>query len=306
MSKPTPPWTTVAWHAVRPHTLPLSLAPVLVGSVAGWADSGVVRLDVSLAAALSAACMQIGANLQNDAADALDGTDDADRAGPPRVTALGWASPRAVLTAAWISFVLAVLAGIYLVGIGGWPMVWIGLLAVTAAWAYSGGPKPIARGPFGEAVVLIFFGLVAVAGVAWLYSGNLTGPMITAGLAVGLPASAVLTINNLRDLDGDLRAGRRTLAIYLGPKGAVRAVGIMLVSVAPALSLLALWGRPWAGALLGLPALALVPGILRSLQPPITAAACNANLKRTTRFQMVLSLAMSAGMILVAFVDRTI
>lgn len=297
---------TVVWHAVRPHTLPLSLAPVLVGSVVGWAESGAVRLDVSLAAALSAVCMQIGANLQNDAADALDGTDDASRAGPPRVTALGWASARQVLTAARACFALAVVAGIYLVLVGGWPMVGIGLLAVTAAWAYSGGPKPIARGPFGEAVVLFFFGLVAVAGVAWLYSSKLTAPMLIAGLAVGLPAAAVLTINNLRDLKGDVRAGRRTLAILLGPTGSVRAVAVMLVLVAPALGLLALWGRPWSGGLLGLPALALVPGILRSLQPPITAEACNANLKRTTRFQMLLSLALSTGIIIAGFVDGTI
>jgi 1,4-dihydroxy-2-naphthoate octaprenyltransferase len=296
----------IAWHAIRPHTLPLSLAPVLVGSVVGWADSGAVRLDISLAAAASAACMQIGANLQNDAADALDGTDDANRVGPPRVTALGWASAGAVLTAARSCFVMAVLAGIYLVLLGGWPMVWVGLLAVIAAWAYSGGPRPIARGPFGELMVLMFFGFVAVAGVAWLYTGQLSGPMLIAGLAVGLPASAVLTINNLRDLDGDRRAGRRTLAILLGPTGSVRLIAVLLSLIVPALGLLALWGRPWSGALLGLPALALVPGILRSLSQPITAEACNANLKRTTRFQMVMSLAMSAGIILIALVYGTI
>ncbi|MFP4208077.1 MAG: 1,4-dihydroxy-2-naphthoate octaprenyltransferase [Wenzhouxiangella sp.] len=305
MSAPKPSWTTVAWHAIRPHTLPLSLAPVLVGSVAGWAASGAVRLDVSLAAALSTACMQIGANLQNDAADALNGTDDASRAGPPRVTALGWASARSVLLAAWLCFALAVVAGIYLVAVGGWPMVWVGLLAVTAAWAYSGGPRPIARGPYGEAVVLLFFGLVAVAGVAWLYSGTLTAPMLVLGLVMGLPAAAVLTINNLRDLEGDRRAGRRTLAILLGPVGATRMIAGLLLAVAPVLALLVLWGRPWTGGLLGLPVLALVPGIIRSLSPPVTAAACNANLKRTTRYQMVLSLAISGGMILIALVDGT-
>ncbi len=302
MTESRPSLVTVAWHAIRPHTLPLSLAPVLVGSVAGWVESGAVRLDISLAAAFSAALMQIGANLQNDAADALDGTDDANRTGPPRVTALGWATAGAVLTAARTCFALAVLAGAYLVTIGGWPMVWIGLVAVAAAWAYSGGPRPIARGPFGELVVLVFFGLVAVGGVAWLYSGSVTGPIIFAGLAVGLPASAVLTINNLRDLDGDRRAGRRTLAILLGPIGSARAVALLLVSVAPVLGLLALWGRPWSGALLGLPVLALLPGILRSLRPPVTAGACNANLKRTARFQMLLSLAMSAGIILIELV----
>jgi 1,4-dihydroxy-2-naphthoate octaprenyltransferase len=303
MKEEKPPWTSIAWHAIRPHTLPLSLAPVMVGSVAGWAESGVLRLDVSIAAAVSAACMQIGANLQNDAADALNGTDDEGREGPPRVTALGWVSARTVLISAWLCFVLAVLAGSYLVGVGGWPLVWLGLLAVTAAWAYSGGPKPIARGPYGEVVVLLFFGVVAVAGVAWLYSGRLTAPMLVAGLATGFPAAAVLTINNLRDLTGDRRAGRRTLAILLGPEGSIRTIAVLLMLVAPALALLALWGRPWSGALLALPVLALAPGIVRRLKFPVSAAACNANLKQTTRFQLMLSLAMCAGIILIALID---
>ncbi len=306
MAEQKPTWATIVWHAIRPHTLPLSLSPVLVGSVAGWAQSGLIRLDVSAAAALSAACMQIGANLQNDAADALNGTDDESRAGPPRVTALGWASPKSVLSAAWGCFGLAVVAGIYLVGVGGWPLVWLGLAAVTAAWAYSGGPRPIARGPYGEVVVLVFFGLVAVAGVAWLYSGRLTMPMLIAGMVVGLPAAAVLTINNLRDLSGDRRAGRRTLAILLGPVGSVRAIAAMLILVAPALSALYLWGRPWSGALLAMPVLALAPGIVRRLKPPITAEACNSNLKRTTRFQFMLSVVMSLGMILIAHFDGAV
>jgi 1,4-dihydroxy-2-naphthoate octaprenyltransferase len=151
--------------------------------------------------------------------------------------------------------------------------------------------------------VLVFFGLVAVVGVAWLYSGRVTAPMLIAGFAVGLPAAAVLTINNLRDLSGDRRAGRRTLAILLGPARSVRAIAAMLILVAPAILALSLWGRPWSGALLALPVLALAPGIVRRLRLPITAEACNANLKRTTRFQLMLSLVMSAGMILVAHLD---
>ena len=152
----------------------------------------------------------------------------------------------------------------------------------------------------------MFFVLVAVAGVAWLYSGQLTAPMMLAGLVVGLPASAVLTINNLRDLSGDRQAGRRTLAILLGRVGSVRAIAILLGLVAPALVALAFWGRPWSGALLALPVLALAPGILRRLRFPITAEACNANLKRTTRFQLMLSLVMSAGMILIAHLNGTL
>ena len=307
MTSAAPRWTTVAWHAIRPHTLPLSLSPVLVGSVVGWAASGAIRLDVSVAAALSTVCMQVGANLQNDAADAMDGTDLPDREGPPRVTSQGWASARQVLFAARFFFGLAVVCGLFLVAIGGWPMAVLGLLAVLSAWAYSGGPYPIARGPFGELVVLVFFGFVAVTGVAWLYAQTVTLPMLIMGLVVGLPAAAVLTINNLRDLESDDHAGRRTLAIRLGSQGAVRAIVFLLLAVGPILVALALWsGSPWAGALLGLPALALIPRILNSLRPPISAQACNANLRRTTNFQMLLSLGMSAGIILSSSITGTI
>jgi len=285
----------IGWRAIRPHTLPLSLSPVLAGSLVGWVEGGVLRLDITLAAAVSAACMQIGANLQNDAADALNGTDGPARPGPARVTQLGWASARTMRRSAWLAFALAVLAGVYLVLIGGWPLVWVGLLAVVAAWAYSGGPRPISRGPFGELVVLVFFGLVAVGGVAWLYTGVLSWSALGMGLVIGLPAAAVLTINNLRDHTSDRGAGRRTLVILLGPVAAARSIRLLLLAVAPALLALAMLGRPWNGALLGLLALAMALPLARRLSAADSADDYNRSLKQTTIFQLILTLLIIIG-----------
>lgn len=290
-----PHWLRIGWRAIRPHTLPLSAAPVLAGSVVGWAQSGALRLDITLAAALSAACMQIGANLQNDAADTLNGTDAADRPGPVRLTQQGWVSAAGMLRAAWLAFALAVACGVYLVAIGGLPLVIVGLLAVAAAAAYSGGPRPISRGPFGEVVVLIFFGLVAVAGVAWLYSGVLSLPSLLMGLAVGLPAAAVLMINNLRDNVSDARAGRRTLVIALGPAAATRTIAALLLTTVPALLALAVLGRPWSGAMLGLLALSMAVPLMRSVRRVRRPQEYNRLLKMTVGFQLLLTVLAGLG-----------
>lgn len=285
----------IGWRAIRPHTLPLSVSPVLAGSLVGWIESGVPRVDISLAAALSAACMQIGANLQNDAADAVNGTDGPTRPGPARVTQLGWVSAQVMQRSAWLAFLLAMVAGVYLVRVGGWPLLLLGLVAVVAAWAYSGGPRPIARGPLGEVVVLVFFGLVAVCGVAWLHTGAVSASALLLGLTIGLPAAAVLTINNLRDHASDRSAGRRTLAILLGPRAATLSICLLLLAVGPALLVVAALGPPWSGALLGLAAL----GYALPLMGRITTARgpddYNRALKQTTVFQLLLTLLIIIG-----------
>ena len=298
MIVPAPSRWRVLLLATRPHTLPLSLSPVLVGSVVGWAETGLLRLDITLAAAVSTACMQIGANLQNDAADALNGTDQADRLGPVRVTQQGWISPARMFLAARLCFALAVITGIWLVLIGGWPLVLVGLLAVLAAWAYSGGPAPISRGPLGELVVLVFFGFIAVAGVAWLYSGQVSAAALLGGLVIGLPATAVLTINNLRDHDTDRRAGRRTLAILLGPRRAMMLVDGLRLATLPALLALASLGLPWTGALLGLAMLPMALGLARALRRAEGGDDYNRQLKQTTLFQWLLSLLLGLGIVI--------
>ncbi len=292
-----PSWPVIVWQAIRPRTLPLSLSPVLAGSVVGWVETGTARLDISLTAALSAAAIQIGTNLQNDAADTVNETDSAERVGPVRVTERGWLSPRQVMGAAYAAFALAVLCGAYLVALGGVPILILGLLSVLAGYAYSGGPFPISRGPLGELFVIGFFGLVAVGGVVYLYSGGVSPPALLMGTVVGLPAAAVLLVNNLRDREGDRAAGRRTLAILLGPTGAMALFGALLAGVAVGLLGFVALGVPWSGAALGLAALPLGVRIWRTLMTTADPAAYNACLARTGIFQLGIVVAAAAGLI---------
>jgi len=206
-----------AWFlACRPKTLPVSLSPVLLGTAIAWHDSGHLLWLPLLAAACGAGLIQIGTNLFNDVGDFLRGTDTPGRLGPPRATAEGWLTPGQVKTGAWLSFALAFLCGIYLVWHGGWPIVAIGLASLAAGWAYTGGPKPIAYGPLGEAFVLLFFGLVAVGGSYYLQTLYLTPEVLLAGALVGLQAAAVISVNNYRDRDSDAASGKNTLAVRLG------------------------------------------------------------------------------------------
>jgi len=206
-----------AWFlACRPKTLSVSLSPVLVGTAAAWHDTAHLLWLPLLVAIASAAMIQIGTNLFNDVGDYLRGTDTPDRLGPRRATAEGWLSVGRVRLGAWLAFALAFLGGIYLVWHGGWPIVVIGLASLAAGWAYTGGPAPIAYRPLGEVFVWIFFGLVAVGGSYYLQTLSLSPEVLLAAALVGLHAAAVITVNNYRDLDGDARNGKNTLAVLLG------------------------------------------------------------------------------------------
>jgi 1,4-dihydroxy-2-naphthoate octaprenyltransferase len=294
-----PSWPRIAWTAIRPHTLPLSLSPVAAGAVVGWLEGGAFRPDIVAAAGFSAAAIQVGTNLHNDAVDTLNGTDRPDRVGPTRVTQKGWLSARQVLIGAWAAFALAALSGLYLVAIGGWPVLAIGVASLAAAWAYSSGPWPISRGPFGELFVLVFFGLVAVGTIAWLHAGTLSPAAVLVGLVVGLPAAMVLLINNARDIPSDRRAGRHTLAIALGRRGSARMVAVFMAATAFSLVALAALGEPWFGALAGLAGLVTAVPIARRLGESPEPETYNASLKRAVRFQMVLTAVTCLGLVVV-------
>jgi 1,4-dihydroxy-2-naphthoate octaprenyltransferase len=203
--------------AARFKTVSLSQAPVLAGA---WlaALAGGLRADVVIAAMVATAAIQIGTNLFNDAADAASGVDRADRLGPPRMTALGLLDGAAVHRGAVAAFGAASLAGAYLAMLGGWPVVLIGLLSLALGYFYSMGPFPLSGLPVGEAFVVAFFGVVAVSGTGWLMGVDPVAPVtLLTGLMIGLPAAAILMLNNHRDRAQDARAGRRTLAIVIGP-----------------------------------------------------------------------------------------
>ena len=282
---------TTAWFlACRPKTLSVSLSPVLVGSAIAWHDTGTLLWLPLLAAALGAAFIQIGTNLFNDVGDFLRGTDTPDRLGPKRATAEGWLTPGMVKTGAWLSFALAFLCGIYLVWHGGWPIVAIGLASLAAGWAYTGGPKPIAYGPLGEVFVFIFFGLIAVGGSYYLQTLSLTPTALLAASLVGLHAAAVITVNNYRDLDGDARSGKLTLAVRLGrPATQNIYVGEML---APFLLLPLLSSLGWRAALplLALPlAIKLIVRFRREAPGPVF----NVLLAATAGLQLIFALLLS-------------
>lgn len=207
------PWIMAA----RPRTLTLSMTPVIVGAALAWAVERELHWGAILAALLGSMFIQLGTNLHNDAADSERGGDGPDRVGPPRVTASGLLDGTAVKRGAMVCFAVAALMGLYLVAVGGWPILLLGIFSILSGWAYTGGPMPIAYTPLGELFVVIFFGLGAVCGVYWLNTGELNVVAIQTGLALGLLAGAVLLVNNHRDAEADARVGRRTLAIVAGP-----------------------------------------------------------------------------------------
>jgi 1,4-dihydroxy-2-naphthoate octaprenyltransferase len=260
-----------AWVlACRPKTLSVSLSPVLVGTAVAWHDSGKLLWLPLLAAALGAAFIQIGTNLFNDVGDFLRGTDTPERLGPKRATAEGWLTPGKVKAGAWLSFALAFLCGIYLVWHGGWPIVAIGLASLAAGWAYTGGPKPIAYGPFGEAFVFVFFGLVAVGGSYYLQTLTLAPAALIASTLVGIHAAAVITVNNYRDLDGDARNHKNTLAVRLGRPATRQIYTAEMLAPYALLLFLAPLGWPAALPLLSLPlAIALIRRFKREAPGPV-------------------------------------
>jgi 1,4-dihydroxy-2-naphthoate polyprenyltransferase len=215
--------------AARPRTLGLSVSPVVVGAAVAWAAQQSLRWPAVVAALLGSMCIQLGTNLHNDAADSERGADGPDRIGPPRVTAMGLLDARSVKSAAALCFGLAAAMGLYLVAVGGWPILLLGLLSILAGWAYSGGPRPISYTPFGEAFVALFFGVGAVSGTYWLCAQSLSAAAATAGLALGLVSSAVLLVNNHRDREADARVGRRTFAIVAGPGGSATLYAALLL-----------------------------------------------------------------------------
>lgn len=203
--------------AARPRTLSLSITPVAVGTALAWAAEKKVHWLAILAALIGSIFIQIATNLHNDAIDSECGGDGPDRVGPPRVTASGLLSTTVVKRAAIACFAIAALMGLYLIVVGGWPILFLGALSILSGWAYTGGPLPIAYTPLGELFVVAFFGVGAVGGTYWLCTANINWPAVTAGVAIGLLAGAVLLVNNYRDTQADARVGRRTLAIVAGP-----------------------------------------------------------------------------------------
>ena len=207
--------------AIRPKTLPAGAAPVILGSALAFASSsGNFLWTPALAALACAVLMQISTNLINDLYDFRRGADTSDRLGPTRVVASGLLSERAVKTGAWASVLLAFCIGQYLVWVGGWQILAIGVVSLIAAWAYTGGPLPLAYLGLGEVCAFIFFGVVPVSGVYFIQTGEWSLAALFLSFSPALWAANILLVNNIRDITTDERAGKRTLAVRIGAQKA--------------------------------------------------------------------------------------
>src|SRR3954466_15232421 len=215
--------------AARPRTLPAAVAPVLVGTALA-ATEGTFKVLTFVAALLGALFIQVGTNLSNDYSDARRGADTEDRLGPVRVTAGGLVPPRQVLVATYVAFGLAVLAGSYLIATAGWELLLVGAASILAGVLYTGGPRPYGYEGLGEVFVFLFFGVVAVAGSYYAQVERIEWEALVLAVPVGLLAAAILVVNNVRDLETDRRAGKRTLAVRLGRERARVLYAAMLAS----------------------------------------------------------------------------
>jgi 1,4-dihydroxy-2-naphthoate polyprenyltransferase len=283
--------------AARVRTLPAAVAPVLVGTALAVAETDDLRVGAFVAALLGAIFIQVGTNLSNDYSDARRGADTEDRLGPVRVTAGGLVPPRQVLIATYVSFGLAVLCGIYLVAVAGWVILLIGAASILAGVLYTGGPRPYGYEGLGELFVFLFFGVVAVTGSHYAQTEDLTWQAFALAVPVGLLASAILVVNNVRDLETDRRAGKRTLAVRLGrnrARGLYAAMVYGAFVTAPVpwiLGSLSAWlFLPWV-------LLPLAVSLVRTVRNHTDGPTLNGALARTGMLQLLFCILLSAALL---------
>ncbi len=282
--------------AARPATLPAGIAPVLLGSAIAVGD-GVFRLDLLLVVTVATLAIQVGVNFANDVADASRGADNPDRIGPTRAVASGLLSERQMWQGIAVAFGVATICGLYLAWVAGPIILLIGAFSLLAALGYTNGPIPYGYYGLGEVFVFIFFGPVATVGTRFVYDGSAPRAAWVGGIVMGLLAAAILVANNIRDLDTDRAAGKRTIAVimgrraarllYTGMLGAAFVIPVLAVAtgVFPTATLLAMLAIP----------LAVAP--LRAIWiatdgPPLIAA-----LKATARLQLAVALLLAVGFI---------
>ena len=283
--------------AARPRTLPAAIAPVLVGTaLAGFGH--VFHPLRFLAALLGAIFIQVGTNLSNDYSDARRGADADDRLGPVRVTAGGLVPPKQVLVATYVSFGLAVLAGVYLVAVAGWLLLVIGAASILAGVLYTGGPRPYGYEGLGELFVFLFFGVVAVAGSFYVQVTHLDWEAFALSVPVGLLAAAILVVNNIRDIDSDRRASKRTLAVKLGRTNTRWLFAAIVYGAFLLAPVTWIFGplKPWL--MLTWLVLPLATALVRIVRTHTDGPSLNGALARSGMLQLVFCVLLSAGLLL--------
>lgn len=281
--------------AARPNTLPAAIAPVMVGTSLAWSDGHFSPVP-ALAAAVGALLLQILSNFANDYFDFAKGADTRGRLGPTRVMAAGLLSARELRVGMAAAAGLAILDGVYLILLGGWPILAVGVASLMAALLYTGGPFPFGYHGLGDLFVFIFFGLAAVSGTYYVQAGMLTATILFAAAPVGMLITAILVVNNLRDIATDAQAGKRTLAVLMGPENTRLQYVILLILAYSATPVL------WLGFGLGptvlLPLISLPLAIRRALSVfSAEGTELNSVLAATAQLSLQFSLLLSLGIL---------
>jgi 1,4-dihydroxy-2-naphthoate polyprenyltransferase len=294
---PRPTSLQIWMMAARPKTLPAGIAPVLVGTaLAGYLH--VFHPLRFVAALLGSVLIQVGTNLSNDYSDARRGADTEDRLGPVRVTAGGLVPPKQVLIATYVTFGLAVLCGAYLVAVAGWQLLLIGIASILAGVLYTGGPRPYGYEGLGELFVFLFFGIAAVAGSYFVQMRDFSWESLALSVPVGLIASALLVVNNTRDIETDRRANKRTLAVRLGRPRTRKLYAAMVYGAYP-IALVTWWFgplKPWL--LICWLTLPLAVPIVRLVATHTDGPSLNRALAKTGQLQLAFCVLLSAGLLL--------
>jgi 1,4-dihydroxy-2-naphthoate octaprenyltransferase len=287
--------------AARPRTLPAAVAPVLVGTAAAvqWVGH-LPRWGAFAAALVGSIFIQIGTNLANDYSDAKRGADTADRLGPVRVTSTGLVTPQRVMRATWIAFAVAVACGVYLAAVAGIVILLIGALSIAAGVLYTGGPRPYGYAGLGEVFVFLFFGLVAVNGSYYVQLERLDALPLGLSISIGFLATAILVVNNIRDIETDRRAGKMTSAVRMGRRNAVSLYRLLIIGAFVVLPISLAAGEASALPLIGLLAAPLAVKPMRVVAERTDGPALNGALAATGALLGVFSLLVTAGLLISA------
>ena len=283
--------------ASRPRTLPAAVAPVLVGTALAW-TVGPLDWVAFVAASLGALFIQVGTNLSNDYSDARRGADTEERLGPVRVTAGGLVPPKQVLFATYASFGMAVLCGIYLIIIAGPVLLLIGAASILAGVLYTGGPRPYGYEGFGEVFVFTFFGIVAVTGSYFVQRQALEWEAFVLAVPVGLLASAILVVNNVRDLETDRRAGKKTLAVRLGRANTRRLFAVMVALAYPTALIPTLVGSLNAWPVLVVLTIPIAVALVKTVASHTDGPTLNSALARSGLLELAFCLLLTIGLLL--------
>ena len=289
------PWVLAA----RPATLPAGVAAVVVGSALAAAD-GVFRWDAFVVTLFAALAIQVGVNYANDLADAQKGADTEARIGPTRAVAAGLLTSSQMKRGIAVAFGLAAIAGCYLIWLAGWVILAIGIVSIVAALGYTNGPIPYGYYGLGEVFVFVFFGLVATVGTRYVYDSAAPADAWTSGVSMGLLAAAILVANNVRDIETDRIAGKRTLAVILGRQparwmyAAMVFVAYGVIAIATVVDILPVW------ALLTFASIPLAVVPVRTIFTQTEGPPLIAVLKATARLQLVFAALLALGVLIAA------